>query len=167
MRFFVRERALRIKDDFLVLDDHKEEVFEVKAKFFHIADHFKIYDKKTGDMLLEIKQKILAYTRQYEIIQNGISVATVRKVPEEVSPGDNFEINSSNGMVFHIQGDFKEWDFNVVDHYGRLLGHITREFAIFSDHYTVDVAQGVDALFIIALSVILDEVREDEGRGKH
>ena len=78
--------------------------------------------------------------------------------------GARFEVTTSDGMVLQIQGQFHEWDFTIIDHYGRLLGHITKEFAFLGDHYTVDVAPGVDGPFIIALAVILDEIREDGGK---
>ncbi|MBO0780000.1 MAG: LURP-one-related family protein, partial [Ktedonobacteraceae bacterium] len=143
MRYHIKERVLSLGDDFVVRDDSGNVVYEVDGKLFHIADSFSIRDRNSGEEVAHVKQKLFAYTREYTISKDGQELATIRKRQEETMHGDLFEVASRDGMVFHIQGDFKEWDFNIVDHYGRLLGHISKEFAILGDHYTVDTSPNV------------------------
>jgi uncharacterized protein YxjI len=166
MRYHVKERALSLKDDFVVRDDTEKVIYKVYGKLFRVIDSFSIRDSETDQEILSVKQKLFAHARQYEIYGNGAELATLTR---ETEPGPNkerFEITTRDGMVIRIVGDFHEWDFNIVDHYGRLLGHISREwsFPLTGDHYTVDTAPGVDGPFIIALTVLLDEIREDFGK---
>lgn len=163
MRYHVKERALTLKDDFVVRDEHNNVAYEVKGHLFRIKDHFHIVDATNGEEVIEIRQRLLDYTTRYDLFSQGAELGSVHR-KEEATYGARFEVTTSDGMVLQIQGQFHEWDFTIIDHYGRLLGHITKEFAFLSDHYTVDVAPGVDGPFIIALAVILDEIREDGGK---
>ena len=74
--------------------------------------------------------------------------------------GEGFKIEASNGMIFHVRGDIWKWNFSVTDANGNLLAQIGRQLSLFRDSYAVDVVQGVDAPFIIALAIVIDMVRE-------
>jgi uncharacterized protein YxjI len=43
---------------------------------------------------------------------------------------------------------------------GNLLAQIGRQFSLFRDSYAINVAQGVDAPFIIALAIVIEMVKE-------
>lgn len=161
MRFYVKEGILLAGDNFVVRDDAKQEVYRVESNFFQLVDEFIIRDSQTGEEVANIKRRLFEKTREYVITQAGREVATVRKLQEPGLYNSQFEIASRDGMVFNIKGSFDEWDFEIIDHYGRLLGHISRAFAILGDHYTVDTAPNVDPTFVIAISIVLDEVKED------
>ncbi|GHO43234.1 LURP-one-related/scramblase family protein [Ktedonospora formicarum] len=161
MRYHVKERVLTLKDDFVVRDEKNNVAYVIKGQLFHIGDQFRIIDATNDEEVITIKQRVFDYTTHYDISSNGAEIASLHRKKEEATYGARYEVSTSDGMVLQVQGQFKDWDFNIIDHYGRLLGHITKEFAIFSDHYTVDVAPGVDGPFLIALAVILDEMRED------
>jgi len=67
-------------------------------------------------------------------------------------------------MTFHVHGDVWNWHFAVRDDQGNLLGEVSHQFSLFRDSYAVDVAQGVDAPFIIALAVVIEMVKEKHER---
>jgi uncharacterized protein YxjI len=69
-------------------------------------------------------------------------------------------VEGDNGMVFHINGDIWRWNFTVSDNNGNLLAQIGRQFSLFRDSYAINVAQGVDAPFIIALAIVIEMVKE-------
>lgn len=163
MRYHVKERILTLKDDFVVRDDSGNDLYHVNGRLLRIKDKWSIIDVSNGQEVLFVEQRLFAYTREYDLIQNGAQLATVRmqKPGHEMRREGIFEVSTRDGIEFQIRGDFKEWDFDIVDQYGRRLGHINKEFAIMHDYYVVDVAPGVDGPFMIALAVILDEAKED------
>jgi uncharacterized protein YxjI len=167
MRYHVKERSLSLKDDFVVRDENGKVVYKINGKLIRIWDSFSLRDDETGEEVLHVKQKVFANTRQYEIYSgNNTELATLRRKEEPGPHGERFEITTRDGMTLQIIGDFHEWDFKIIDHYGRLLGNISREwsFPLMGDHYTVDVAPGVDGPFIVVLTALLDEIREDFGK---
>jgi uncharacterized protein YxjI len=161
MRYHLKERFLTIKDDFVVRNDQNDIVFDVKGSFLRIGDYLRIYDRNTGEEIFSIKEKVFSYEKQYMFYQNSSEIATIRRKKNPDFVNNFFEIDCANGTVLQLHGNFQEWDFEIVDQYAHVYGHISREFAFLSDHYTVDIPDGIDAPFVIATAVVLDEMRED------
>ena len=161
MRYHLKERFLTVTDDFVVRNDRNEIIFDVKGSFLRIGDYLRIYDRSTGTEIFSIKEKIFTYEKQYMFYQNDSEIATIRKKKESDFKNNFFEVDCASGIVLQLRGNFKEWDFEIVDQYARVYGHISREFAFLGDHYTIDIPDGIDAPFVIAIAVVLDEMRED------
>ena len=165
MRFHIRERAWSLTEAFVVRDDAGQPVFEVRGKFFHIGDDLVMFDIRTGQELVHIKQRVLSLLPHYEIYRNGQLWASMHEQFRLF--GERFKIEGANGMTFHVDGDIWNWNFSVSDDNGNLLAQIGRQFSLFRDSYAVDVAQGVDAPFVIALAIVIDMVREHHERREH
>src|SRR5713101_6832977 len=71
MRYHIRERAWSLTEAFVVRDDAGNAVFEVRGKFFHIGDNLVMYDRYTGQELVQIRQRVLSLLPHYEIYRTG------------------------------------------------------------------------------------------------
>ena len=162
MRFHIRERAWSLTEAFLVRDDAGQPVFEIRGKFFHIGDDLVMFDIRTGQELVHIKQRVISLLPHYEIYRGGQHWASMHEQFRLF--GERFKIEGGNGMTFHVDGDIWNWNFSVSDDYGNLLAQIGRQFSLFRDSYAVEVAQGVDAPFVISLAIVIDMVREHHER---
>lgn len=162
MRYHIRERAWSLTEAFLVRDDRGHPVFEIRGKFFHIGDNLVMFDRYSGQELVHIKQRLISLRPHYDIYRNGQHWGSVH----EQLPlfGERFKVKGDNGMTFHVHGDIWNWHFSVHDDQGNRLGQVSRQLSIFRDSYAVDVAQGVDAPFIIALAVVIELVKEKHER---
>lgn len=158
MRYHIRERAWSLTESFVVRDEAGQMVFDIKGKFFHIGDDLVMYDRFTGQPLVHIKQRILSLLPRYEIYRNNQHWASIHEQFRFF--GERFKVEGDNGMVFHINGDIWRWNFTVSDNNGNLLAQIGRQFSLFRDSYAINVAQGVDAPFIIALAIVIEMVKE-------
>ena len=161
VRYHLKERFLTIKDDFVVRNDRDEVVYEVKGSFLRVGDYLRIYDYQSREEVFSIKEKVFSYQKQYMFYRNGAEIATMRKRDEPDFVNNYFEVSCSSGVVLQLHGDFQAWDFEIIDQYRQIYGHISREFAFFGDQYTVDVPDHIDAPFTLAIAVVLDEMRED------
>jgi uncharacterized protein YxjI len=158
MRYHIRERAWSLAESFVVRDEAGQMVFDIKGKFFHIGDDLVMYDRFTGQPLVHIKQRILSLLPRYEIYRNDQHWASIHEQFRLF--GERFKVEGDNGMVFHINGDIWRWNFTFSDNNGNLLAQIGRQFSLFRDSYAINVAQGVDAPFIIALAIVIEMVKE-------
>lgn len=158
----MRERAWSLTEAFVVRDEAGNAVFEVRGKFFHIGDDLTMYDRYTGQELVHIKQRVLSLLPHYEIYRSGQHWASIHEQFRLF--GERFKVEGSNGMVFHVDGDIWHWNFSVSDSYGNLMAQIGRQFSLFRDSYAVDVVQGVDAPFVIALAIVIEMVKEHHER---
>jgi uncharacterized protein YxjI len=165
MRYHIRERAWSLTEAFVVRDDAGNAVFEVRGKFFHIGDNLVMYDRYTGQELVQIRQRVLSLLPHYEIYRNGQHWASMHEQFRLF--GEAFKVEGSNGMVFHVNGDIWKWNFSVSDNNGNLLARIGRQFSIFRDSYAIDVAQGVDAPFVVALAIVIEMVKDHHEHKEH
>lgn len=158
MRYHLRERAWRLTEDFVVRDDRGNAVFEVRGKFFHIGDDLVVFDRSSGQEVAHIKQRVISLLPHYDIYRGGQHCASVSEQFRLF--GERFKVKGDNGMVFHVNGNIWKWNFDVSDERGNRLGYVSRQISIFRDSYAIDVADGVDAPFIIALAIVIEMVRE-------
>ena len=165
MLYHIKERAWSLTEAFVVRDQAGYPVFEIRGRFFHIGDNLDMFDIQSGQELVQIKQRVVSLMPHYEIYRVGMFSASMHEQFRFF--GESFKIQTDNGMNFHVRGDIWNWDFSVSDDYGNLLAQIGRQFSLFRDSYAVDVAQGVDAPFIIALAIVIDMIREHHERDRH
>jgi len=158
MRYHLRERAWSLTDAFLVRDDGGTPVFEVRGKFFHIGDNLVMFDRESGQELVQIKQRLISLRPHYDIYRDGQHWGSVHQQLGLL--GERFKVKGDNGMTFHIQGDIWHWHFNITDDQDNLLGQVSRQFSVFRDSYAVDVVPGADAPFVIALAIVIEMVKE-------
>jgi uncharacterized protein YxjI len=158
MRYHLRERAWSLTEAFVIRDDASHPVFEVKGKFFHIGDDLVMFDRRTHQELVHIKQRVLSLLPRYEIYRNGQHWATMHEQLRLF--GERFKVEGSNGMMFHVNGDIWRWNFTITDASGQLMGNVSRQLSLFRDSYAVDVAPNVDAPFILALAIVIEMVKE-------
>ena len=161
MKFHIKERAWTIREEFIVRDQGGAPVFKVKGKFFHIGDNLLIIDLGSHDEVAHIKQKVLHLKPHYEIYRNGEHWASMHEKLLHLF-GERFKIKLENGTIYHIEGNIWNWDFTVSDDRGNLIAQIGRRISLFADCYGVDIAQGVDVPFIIALAIAIEMIREHE-----
>jgi uncharacterized protein YxjI len=165
MRFHIRERAWSLTEAFVIRDDRGDAVFEVRGKFFHIGDDLVLFDRHSHRELVHIKQRLLSLLPSYDIYRDGQHWANVHEQFRLF--GERFKVKGEGGQVFHIDGDIWRWHFTVSDDNGNLLAQISRQFSIFRDSYAVDVAQGVDAPFVLGLAIVIEMVKEHREKKEH
>ena len=161
MRFYLRERAWTLRDQFLVRDQDGQAVFKVVGKFFHIGDNLSVIDLASNAEVAHVKQRLIALTPHYEIYRDGQHWASLHEKMLHFL-GERFVIKLENGQTCHINGNIWNWDFAVSDDQGNLLADIGRRISIFRDSYGIDVAQGVNVPFIIALAICIEMIREHQ-----
>jgi len=165
MRYHLKERAWTLAEAFLVRDDAGNPIFEIRGKFFHIGDDLVMYDLYNRQEVVHIKQRIISLLPQYEIYRNGQHWTSMHEQFRLF--GEAFKVEGSNGMVFQVNGDIWRWNFSISDNIGNLLARVGRQFSIFRDSYTVDVSQGVDVPFVIALAIVIELVKEHHEKKEH
>ena len=159
MRYHLKERAWTLRETFVIRDDAGNAVLEVRGKFFHIGDDLLMYDLSSGQEIARIKQRVISLRPSYDIYRNGQHWAHVHEKLINLF-GERFKVEGEHGLTFHIDGNIWNWDFNVVDNQGNLMARISRRLSLFRDSYAIDVAQGVDVPFVVALAIVIEMVKE-------
>ena len=57
---------------------------------------------------------------------------------------------------WRVEGDYMEWDYQIVDSSGRLIATVEKELFKWTDTYIIDVKNPADALSALMLVLAID-----------
>jgi uncharacterized protein YxjI len=57
---------------------------------------------------------------------------------------------------WHVEGDFWQWDYEIVDRMGSRIATISKELFHLSDTYVIDVCNPEDALIVLMFVLAVD-----------
>lgn len=156
MRFMVKQKIFSFGDNFTINDEYGNPHFQVKGKVFSIGDKLRIYDMM-GNELIYIEQKVFRLLPEYTIYFNGEVAAKVIKEFTFFKPRFNIESIMGN---YSIEGNFWGMDFNILKN-GEFIAQVSKKWFSWSDTYGVDIVDGEDYAFILALVIVIDQVIHD------
>lgn len=151
MRYYMRSKLFKIKEDFWIKNQYDEDVYFVDNKFLTFGLQFDIL--KNNRLLYSAKEKLLTIMSNYEIFENGNVIAEVNQ--KFTFFKDKLNVTSKYGDLT-IQGDY--FDYNYGIYKGEMLiAQVTKEFLSFTDNYYIDI-NFEDEAFVLALVVIIDNI---------
>lgn len=153
MKFLIRQKVFSIGDNFTIKDENEVDKYVVKGKVFSIGSKLRFYDM-AGNELVYIEQKLLKLLPEYHLFVNGQDVAKVKK--EFTLFKNKFTIESTLGK-YSIDGDFFGWDF-TINRDGRPAAVVSKKFFSLSDTYGIDITEGENEPFMLAMVIIIDQV---------
>ncbi|MBO0782685.1 MAG: LURP-one-related family protein [Ktedonobacteraceae bacterium] len=153
VRYHLQERAWSLSGAFTIRDDEDNVIFEVQGGLF--GDDLSMYDVSAGQEVVQIQKHLFG---GYDIYRNGEHWASAHELFHFFN--ESFAVECDDGTTLQIDGDLWDWNFEVCDGSGDLVGQVSRDGGLFGDNYTVDVAPGIDAPCILALVIIIEKVRE-------
>ena len=57
---------------------------------------------------------------------------------------------------WHVEGDFFEWDYEILDKFGGRVAAVSKELWNWTDTYTIDVTDPADALYALMVVLAID-----------
>lgn len=162
MRFIIKQKVFTLGDNFTIKDDRGVERFMVKGQLFSLGDKLRIYDM-TGQELIYIEQKILRFLPEYKIYYLGRPMATIKKEFTFLKPRFNIQSERDN---YTIVGNFLALNFSIFKN-NRKIASISKSWISWGDTYTIDILEGENQAFILALVIIIDQVLHDDNHNNH
>ena len=151
MRYYMKSKFFKLKEDFWIKNEFDEECFFVDNKFLSMGLQFDIL--KNNNIIYSVKQKLLSFMANYEVFENGNSIAQVSQ--KITFFNDKLKVDSKYGDM-KIQGDIFHYNYEIVKD-NRVVARAKRELFAFTDNYTVDI-DFEDEAFILSLVVIIDDI---------
>ena len=59
-------------------------------------------------------------------------------------------------FVMQIEGNFWEWDYQIVDYSGNIIGLINKEIFHMSDTYSLTIEHDEDAFYVLMIVLAID-----------
>lgn len=145
-----------------------------KQKMFSWFDSYNIYDGYNNSILYTIKGQ-LSWGHCFKIFDcNGLELATVKKKLFTIFP--EFELYFKDQYIghivrefsffkpkyyidfngWHVEGNFFEWDYQIVNSNGDEIATISKELLNWTDTYSINVYNPQDALNALMLVLAID-----------
>ena len=152
MKYYIKSKFFKIKEDFWVKNEYGEEVFFVDNKFLTFGLQFDI--KKNNKIIYSVKEKILTFLSNYNLYENNNIIASVNQKFTFLK--DKIVITSSKYDDIVIKGDLFSINYEILQN-NRIIATVKKELFSFTDSYYADIDFEDDA-FILCLIVIIDNI---------
>ena len=152
MKLLIKQRIFTLTDHYYVYDESGEIRYEVEAEFFALGHHFHVYDKKTGQEVGAIHQKLLTLLPRFEIEINGRTVGTISKEFTFFLPKYRVDF-----LDWEVDGDFMGWDYTACRGNFEILS-VSKELLNWSDTYVMNYINPADEIPGLMLVLAIDAV---------
>lgn len=149
MRLLFKQRFFSWFDSYDIYDDAGNTIYVVKGQLSW-GHCLKIFDA-AGREVGKVKERILTFLPKFEIYLGNNYVGCISKEFTFFKPKYNIDCNG-----WHIDGDFFEWDYTVLNTSGGVVATVSKELLHWTDTYVIDVADPRDALCALMFVLAID-----------
>ena len=149
MKMLFRQRFFSWFDSYDIYNEAGETLYTVEGQFswghcLHIND-------ASGRHVATVKQVVLTFLPCFELYIGDECVGTVQKEFSFFRPSFTVDCRGWN-----VEGDFFEWDYNIVNPAGQRIATVSKELFQWTDTYVIDVQNPQDALCALMLVLAID-----------
>ena len=149
MKLLFKQRLFSWFDSYDVYDESGAAVYTVKGQLSW-GHCLKIYDV-CGYEIGTVKERLFTFLPKFEMYFGERYVGCISKEFTFFKPKYNIDCNG-----WHVEGNFFEWDYNIIDSQGRSVATVSKELFNWTDTYVIDVHDPQDALCALMLVLAID-----------
>ena len=149
MKLIFKQRFFSWLDSYDVTDEAGNIIYTVRGELAwgHLL---RIYDA-AGDEVGSVKERILTFLPKFEMYLKDNYLGSINKELSFFKPKFNIDCKG-----WRVEGDWFEWDYDIVDGAGRRVATVSKELWKWTDTYTIDVVNSEDALCALMLVIAID-----------
>lgn len=149
MKLLFKQRFFSWFDSYDVYDEAGAVLFTVEGQLawghtLHIND-------AQGVHIATVKQRLFTFLPKFDLFEGEELVGTIVKDFTLLKP--SFQVDCNN---WQVEGDFWEWDYEIMDKFGGRVAAITKELWNWTDTYSIDVPDPDDALHALMVVLAID-----------
>lgn len=149
MKLLFKQRFFSWFDSYDIYNEAGETVYTVKGQLSW-GHCLKIYDA-CGYEIGTVKERIFTFLPKFELYFGERYVGCISKEFTFFKPKYNIDFNG-----WHIEGNFFEWDYSIIDCQGHNIANISKELFNWTDTYVIDVNEPQNALCALMLVLAID-----------
>ena len=152
MGLLIKQRVFSWTDSYDVYDETGMPKYFVRAQLLSLGHQIHIYDKRTGERLGSVRQRLLTLLPTFELVIGERTVGVIRK---------RFTLFSQNYDVdyfgWSVEGDFMGWDYRVMRGDMEIMS-ITKQWLSWGDTYTLRCGNSANEFPGLLLVIAIDAV---------
>ena len=149
MKLLFKQRFFSWFDSYDIYNEAGETVYTVQGQLAW-AHCLKIYDAR-GVEIGTVRERILTFLPKFEMYLGDRYVGCISKEFTFFRPRFHIDCNG-----WHIDGDWFEWDYQILNNAGRMIAYVSKQLFNFTDTYVIDVEDPQNALCALMLVLAID-----------
>ena len=149
MKLLFKQRFFSWLDSYDIYDEDGNTVYVVKGQLSwgHCLKIFDPYGRELG----MVKERVLTFLPKFEVYEEDRMIGSICKELTFLRPRYNIDFNG-----WHIEGNWTEWDYSIVDSAGSTVAVIFKELFHMTDTYVLDIVNPADALYVLMFVLAID-----------
>ncbi|MBQ6946442.1 MAG: LURP-one-related family protein [Clostridia bacterium] len=149
MKLLFKQRFFSWLDSYDIFDEQGQTVYTVKGQLAwgHCLKIFESCDREVG----MVKERVFSFLPKFEMYLGQTYLGCIHKEFSLFTPRYHIDCNS-----WQVEGNFLEWDYQIVDPTGRSVATVSKELFNWTDTYVIDVVDPQDALCVLMLVLAID-----------
>lgn len=149
MKLLFKQRLFSWFDSYDIYREDGGKAYTVKGQLSW-GHCLKIFDSQDNE-IATVKERVLTFLPKFELYLGDDYIGCISKEFSFLKP--RYEIDYRG---WQVEGDFWEWDYQVVDQKGRVVATVSKEIFNWTDTYMIDVQDPEDALAALMLVLAID-----------
>jgi len=149
MKLLFKQKAFSWFDSYNIYDENDNIVYTVQGKFSwgHCLQVYDIYERH----IATLKEEVLTFLPKFQMYVGDEYIGHICKEFSLFKPKFHLECND-----WHVDGEFFEWDYHIIDGSGEMIAKISKELFHFTDTYIIDVQDSRNALYVLLVVLAID-----------
>jgi uncharacterized protein YxjI len=153
VQLLFKQRFFSWFDSYDIYDAQGRTVFTVEGKMswghrLHILN-------ADGEHIATVKQRVMTFLPRFELYEGDAYVGCITKEFSFFRPSFSVDCNG-----WAVDGDFMEWDYQIVDASGAVIATVSKELFHMTDTYVIDVVDPEDALHALMVVLTIDAEKD-------
>ena len=149
MKLLFKQRFFSWFDSYDIYDEAGTTLFTVEGQLawghtLHIND-------ANGTHIATVKQRLLTFLPKFDLFVGEELLGTITKDFTFFQPAFEIDFNG-----WRVDGDFFEWDYQILDKFGNSAASISKELWNWTDTYVIDVPDPDNALCALMVVLAID-----------
>lgn len=164
MRFLLKQKLFSFGDDFYIKDADGHDVYFVDGRALSFGAKLSFQDLNKHELAF-IKQHVFSWGPTFEIVRDGHTAAMVKKHLFSFLH-HRFTVDVPGPDDLEAVGNFldHEYTFSRGD---RVVATVSMKWFTMRDTYAIDIADGEDAVLILASAVVIDQACHPDDNERH
>lgn len=149
MKLLFKQKLFSWFDSYDIFNEVGETVYTVKGELAwgHLL---RIYNNQ-GVSIASVKEKVFSWLPRFEMYVGEQYTGCIKKEFTFLKP--KFSVDFKG---WKVDGDWFEWDYNILDFSGHCVATVSKELWNWTDTYIIDVLNPEDALYVLMLVIAID-----------
>ena len=149
MKLLFKQRLFSWFDSYDIYDEMGNTVYTVKGELSW-GHKLQIYNAD-GLPVGTIKEEVFTFLPKFAMYLNDEYIGQIKKELTLFKPSFILDYND-----WKISGNFWEWDYEIIDSRGIVIGDINKELFNFTDTYSLTISDPRNAIYVLMIALAID-----------